>query len=130
MRLKTLVLVLAAAALCAVLLAPAAFGSAGVKMKLKGPSDAPDGSVIKLTLTISNPQRADGMAAAAILQNKDGKLVRIGSKAIAWTNGGRTGTVVFKVEATPTAMGIAKYRAAWTHPLGTSRSNAWSVELD
>lgn len=130
MRPKTLILALAVAALCVALLAPAAFGSAGVKMNLKGPHDAPDGSMVKLTLTISNPQRADGMASAVILQNKDGKLVRLGSKVITWTNGGRTGTVVFRVKGTPTAMGIAKYRASWMHPEGTSYSNAWSVELD
>jgi hypothetical protein len=70
------------------------------------------------------------MASAVILQNKDGKLVRRGSKVITWTNGGRTGTVVLRVKGTPTAMGIAKYRASWMHPEGASHSNAWSVELD
>jgi hypothetical protein len=56
--------------------------------------------------------------------------VRIGSRAITWTNGGRLGTVTFTVRAHASSMGMARYRAAWMHPEGTARSNAISVEID
>ena len=131
MRLKTLVLGALIAAVLLVVLAPAASADlAGVSMKLRGPGSAADGSLVQLTATIRNPERADGMQSAVIMQNKDGHLVRIGSKAITWTSGGRVGTVTFTVSAHASSMGIARYRAAWTHPEGTARSNALSVEID
>ena len=131
MRLKTLVLSAIIAAALVVVLVPAASADlAGVSMKLRGPSSAADGSLVKLTATIRNPERADGMRSAVIMTNKDGHLVRIGSKAITWTSGGRVGTVTFTVSAHASSMGIARYRASWTHPEGTARSNALSVEID
>jgi len=131
MRLKTLALAAVIAAALVVVLAPAASADlAGVSMKLRGPSSAAEGSLAKLTATIRDPERADGMRSAVIMQNKDGHLVRIGSKAITWTRGGRLGTVTFMVKAGASAMGIARYRAAWMHPEGTARSNAVSVEID
>lgn len=132
MRLRSLTLAALVPALCLAILVPVALGdAAGVRMKLKGPGDAAYGSIIKLTATISNPERADGMRTATIMQNKDGHLVRIGSKAITWTDGGRKGTVTFSVKAgEATAMGVAWYRASWMHPEGTARSNVWRVEID
>jgi hypothetical protein len=131
-RLKSFVLLVVMAALAVAVLAPAAFAGddAGVKMKLSGPREADYMSKVMLTCKISNPQKADGYAKAIIMQNKDGHLKRIGSKAITWTDGGKTGVVKFWVTARPTAMGIAKYRAAWMHPGGTTRSNRWMVEID
>jgi hypothetical protein len=132
MKLKSFVLLLVLAALMVVVVAPAALAidSAGVTMKLRGPSSAADGAMIKLTCKISNPMKADGNRVALILQNKDGNLKRIGSKAITWSNGGKTGVVAFWVKAQASAMGMAKYRAAWMHPGGTTRSNRLSVEID
>jgi hypothetical protein len=133
MKFKSFVLLLVVAALVVVVVAPAALAidsSAGVKMKLSGPSSAADGAMIKLTCKISNPQKADGNRVAIVMQNKDGNLKRIGSKAITWSNGGKTGVVKFWVKAQVSAMGMAKYRAAWMHPGGTSRSNMLSVEID
>ena len=131
MRLKTLALTVVIVAMLLVVLAPAASADpAGVSMKLHGPGSAAAGSLAKLTATIRNPERADGMRSAVIMQNKDGHLVRIGSKAITWTKGGRLGTVTFMVKAEASAMGIARYRATWMHPEGTARSNAVSVEID
>ena len=131
MRSKVLALATVITAVLLVVLAPAASADlARVSMKLSGPSSAADGSLVKLTATIRNPERADGMRSAVILQNKDGHLVRIGSKAITWTRGGRLGTVTFMVEAEASAMGIARYRAAWMHPEGTARSNAVGVEIE
>lgn len=129
-KLRSFVLLVVAAALLVAVLAPAAFASAGVKMELSGPREAGNNAMIKLTCKISNPQKADGNRTAVIMQNKDGHLKRIGSKAITWTDGGKTGVVTFWVKAQPTAMGIAKYRAAWMHPEGTTRTNVWSVEID
>jgi hypothetical protein len=66
-----------------------------------------------------------------LLQNKDGHLTRIASKEVQWTLGGSVGSVVFQnIVPTPTAMGIAQYRVAWTNPGGTTRSNVWRVEID
>jgi len=132
MKFKSFVLLLVVAGLLVAIVAPAALGvtSAGVKMKLTGPSSAANGAMIKLTCKITNPQLADGNRVALILQNKDGNLKRIGSKAITWSNGGKTGMVEFWVKAEASAMGIAKYRAAWMHPEGTSHSNRLSVAID
>jgi hypothetical protein len=131
MKLKSFVMLLVIAALVVAVVAPAAFGaSAGVKMKLTGPSSAANGAMVQLTCKISNPQMADGNRVAIVLQNKDGDLKRIGSKAITWSNGGKTGLVYFWVKAQASAMGIAKYRAAWMHPEGTSHSNMLSIEID
>ena len=131
MKFKSFVLLLVVAALMVAVIAPAALGaSAGVKMKLTGPNSANNGAMIKLTCNINNPQKADGNRVALILQNKDGNLKRIGSKAITWSNGGKTGVVSFWVKATASAMGIAKYRAAWMHPEGTSHSNMLSVAIN
>lgn len=132
MRFKSFVLLVVIAALVVAVVAPAALGatSAGVKMKLTGPSSAANGAMVKITCKISNPMKADGNRVALILQNKDGNLKRIGSKAIAWSNGGKTGMVAFWVKAQASAMGIAKYRAAWMHPEGTSHSNMLSIAID
>jgi len=131
MKARSLVPVAVLVAVAVAILAPAALArSTGVTIKLKGPSTAAQGATIKLTATISNPERADGYRAAIIMQNKDGHLKRIGAKAITWTNGGRKGTLAFWVKAAPSAMGIAKYRAAWMHPEGTTRSNVVRVEID
>jgi hypothetical protein len=75
-------------------------------MKLRGPSSAADGSLVKLTAIIRGPERADGMRSADIMQDKDGHLVGIGSKAITWTRGGRLGTMTFMVKA-------GRRRRAW-----------------
>jgi hypothetical protein len=132
MKLRSFVLLLVIAALMVAVVAPAALGatSAGVKMKLSGPDSAANGAMIKLTCKINNPQKADGNRVATILQNKDGHLKRIGSKAITWNSDGTKGTVSFWVKAQASAMGIAKYRAAWMHPEGTSHSNMLGVEID
>lgn len=130
MRIRSFVLIIAVAALLVLAFAPAALASAGVTMKLSGPRQAADNAMVKLTCKISNPEKADGNRTAVIMQNKDGHLKRIGSKAITWTNGGKVGVVSFWVKAEPTAMGIAKYRAAWMHPEGTTRTNVWSLEVD
>ena len=128
---RSLALVTAVAALLVAVLAPAALGrTAGVTIKLRGPSSADYGALIKLTATIRNPQRADGWRVAIIMQNKNGDLKRIGAKAPTWPDGGRKGIVAFWVTATPSAMGIARYRAAWMHPEGTTRSNVLRVEID
>ena len=101
-------------------------------IKLKGPSHVAEGSTLKLTATLKNSLKyGGGDRVAVLLQNKDGHLTRIASKAIDWRLGGSVGKVVFSVsDPTPTAMGIAKYRVAWTNPGGTTRSNVWSVEID
>jgi hypothetical protein len=132
MKFKTFVLLVAVAALLVVILAPSAFamGSADVSMKLTGPSSAANGAMIKLHCVVKNPLMTDGFRAALILQNKDGNLKRIGSKAITWNSDGSKGTVDFWVKAQASAMGIAKYRASWMHPEGTTRSNMLSVEID
>lgn len=131
MKSRSLLLVAAVVTLCVAALAPAAGArSAGVSIKLRGPETAAYGSQVKLTATIDNPERAEGWRVAVIMQNKNGHLARLGSKAITWTHGLRRGIVVFWVKAEPTAMGIAKYRAAWMHPEGTTRSNVCSVEID
>ena len=131
MKFKSFVMLLVVAALVVAVVAPAALGaSAGVKMKLTGPNSAANGAMVKLTCTISNPQKADGNRVALVLQNKDGNLKRIGSKAIMWSNGGKTGVVSFWVKAMASAMGIAKYRAAWMHPEGTTHSNMLSVAIN
>jgi hypothetical protein len=130
MKSRSLILMVVVAALLVAALAPAAFASAGVTMKLTGPDNAKNGSMIMLTAKIKNPQKADGYRVATILQNKNGNLKRIGSRAITWTNGGKSGVATFWVKAQASAMGIAKYRAAWMHPEGTSHSNMLSVAID
>jgi hypothetical protein len=132
MKFKSFVMLLVVAALMVAVVAPAALGatSAGVKMKLTGPNSAGNGAMIMLTCKISNPQKADGNRVALVLQNKDGNLKRLGSKQITWSNGGKTGVVSFWVKAKASAMGIAKYRAAWMHPEGTSHSNMLSVAIN
>ncbi len=120
MRLRTLALAAVIAAVLVVVLAPAASADpVGVSVKLRGPNSAADGSRAKLTATIRDPERADGMRSAVIMQDKDGHLVRIGSKAITWTRGGRLGTMTFTVKAGASTTGIARCRAAWMHPEGT-----------
>ena len=131
MKFRTLLLLVMVAALIVAVLAPAAFaGSAGVSMKLTGPGQADNGAMIMLTAKIKNPMKADGNRVALVLQNKDGNLKRIGSKAITWTNGGKSGVVSFWVKAEASAMGIAKYRVAWMHPEGTSHTNMLSVAIN
>jgi hypothetical protein len=132
MKFKTLALLFAVAALLVVVLAPSAFamGSADVSMKLTGPSTAANGAMVKLHCVVKNPLMTDGYRVALVLQNKDGNLKRIGSKAIAWNSDGSKGTVDFWVKAQASAMGIAKYRASWMHPEGTTHSNMLSIEID
>ncbi len=129
---RSFVLLLVVAALVVVAVAPAALAkaSADVTMELKGPDSAATGSMVKLTCTIQNPMQADGNRVATILQNKDGHLKRIGSKAITWNSDGSKGTVVFWVKAQVSAMGLAKYRAAWMHPGGSTHSTKHAVEID
>ena len=131
-QLRSLALLVVVAALLVAPFAPAAVaGSTGVKIKLKGPSTADDGAMIKLTAKIRNSLKyGGGDRVAIIMQNKDGDLKRIGSKAIAWSEGGSKGTVTFWVKAQASAMGIAEYRAAWRNPGGTTRSNVLRVEID
>jgi hypothetical protein len=115
-RLRTLAL----AAVLVVVLAPAASADpVGVSVKLCGPSSAADGSRAMLTATLRDPERADGMRSTVIMQDKDGHLVRIGSKAITLTRGGRLSTMTFMVKAGASAAGIARCRTAWMHPEGT-----------
>ncbi|MEI6450335.1 MAG: hypothetical protein WCP98_10340 [Actinomycetes bacterium] len=124
-------LVVAAALLVAVFVPAAVAGSTGVKIKLRGPSAADNGAMIKLTATIRNSLKyGGGNRVATIMQNQDGGLKRIGSKAVTWSLGGSRGTVTFWVRATASAMGIARYRAAWRNPGGTTRSNVLMVEID
>jgi hypothetical protein len=132
MKFRTFVIMLAVAALLVAVLVPAAFaGGTGVKIKLTGPDQADNGAMVKLTAKISNSLKyGGGNRAALILQNKDGNLKRIGSKAITWSEGGSKGVVEFWVKAEASAMGIAKYKAAWKNPGGTTHSNVCSVEID
>jgi hypothetical protein len=130
-RFSSLALLVAVAALVAAILAPATVAqSAGVKIRLTGPSSATQGTMIKLKAAISNPERADGSDRIILLKNVNGHLKRQASCAPMWTNGGRKGVAYFWVMPTPSAMGIAKYRAAWMHPEGTTRSNVLRVEID
>jgi len=131
-QLRSFALLVVVAALLVAILAPAAVaGSTGVKIKLKGPSAADNGAMIKLTATIRNSLKyGGGSRVAIIMQNQDGDLRRIGSKAVTWSLGGSKGTVTFWVKAKASAMGIAKYRAAWKNPGGTTRSNVLRVEID
>lgn len=132
MKPRTFIVLVIVAAVLVAALAPAAFaGGTGVKIKLKGPSQADYGAMIRLTATIQNSLKyGGGNRVALVLQNKDGNLKRIGSKAISWSLGGSLGTVTFWVKAQPTAMGMAKYRAAWRNPGGSTHSNMWEVEID
>ena len=131
MKFRSLILLVVVAALLVAILAPAAFAAnAGVSMKLTGPNQAKNGAMILLQCKIKNPLKADGNRVALVLQNKDGNLKRIGSKQITWTNGGKSGVVDFWVSAKASAMGIAKYRAAWMHPEGTTHSNMLSVAIN
>jgi len=127
---KSLALFVVIAALAVVVIAPAAFASAGVSLKLKGPSSAANGATIKLTLTIKNPKRADGSSVAYILQNSNGHLRWIGEKGITWNAAHTSGTVVFNVKAKASAMGIAKYKSYWMHPMGNTYSNALNIPLN
>jgi hypothetical protein len=131
-QLQTLALLVVVAALLVAVLAPMALAAdTGVKIKLSGPRQANDGAMIQLTAKISNSLKyGGGNRVAVVMQNRNGDLKRIGSKAIAWTVGGSVGKVTFWVAAQPTAMGMAKYRVAWKNPGGTTRSNMWEVEID
>ena len=131
-QLKTLMLLVVAAALLVAIFAPVAFaGTTGVKIKLSGPGQANDGAMIQLTAKISNSLKyGGGSRAALVMQNKNGALKRIGSKAVTWSLGGSVGKVTFWVKAHPSAMGMAKYRAAWKNPGGSTRSNMWEIEID
>jgi len=134
MKLRSLVLVAVAVALLLAVMAPVAAANekTGVTIKLRGPGNIAEGATLKLTATLKNSLKyGGGDRVAVLLQNKDGHLRRIASKTIDWRLGGSVGKVVFCVsDPTPTAMGIAKYRVAWTNPGGTTRSNVWSVEID
>ena len=132
MKFRTLLLLVVVAALIVAILAPAAFaGSTGVKIKLTGPSQADNGAMIALHAKISNSLKyGGGNRVSLILQNKDGNLRRIGSKAITWSQGGSVGNVTFWVAAKASAMGIAKYRAAWRNPGGSTHSNMLSVAIN
>jgi len=130
-RFRSVALLVAVAALVMAVLAPAAVAqSAGVKIRLTGPSSAKQGATIKVKAVISNPERADGSDRIILLKNVNGHLKRQASAAPTWTNGGRKGVAYFWVVPTPSAMGIAKYRAAWKNPGGTTRSNVLRVEID
>jgi ABC-type glycerol-3-phosphate transport system substrate-binding protein len=132
MKFRAFVVLVVVAAVLVAALAPAAFaGGTGVKIKLTGPSQANDGAMIKLTASIQNSLKyGGGNRVALVLQNKNGDLKRIGSKAITWSTGGSVGTVSFWVTAQPSAMGMAKYRAAWRNPGGSTHSNVWEVEIN
>lgn len=132
MKLRSLLLALVAAALLAAALAPAALADTGVSIKLRGPESCKQGAEIKLTATIKDTlMYGGGDRVAVLMQVKNGHLKRIASKTVAWEVGGSVGFVIFKhITPTPTAMGIATYRVNWTNPAGTTRSNAWSVEID
>ena len=133
MKPRSLLLVVVMAGLLLAVMAPVASASkTGVSIKLRGPSNIAEGATLKLTATLKNSLKyGGGDRVAVLLQNKDGHLRRIASKTVDWRLGGSVGTVVFSVaDPTPTAMGIAKYRVAWTNPGGTTRSNVWSVEID
>ncbi len=128
--LRHVMLLVVITVLALAVLAPAAFASAGVSLKLKGPSQANNGAAITLTLTILNPQGADGASVAMLMQNKNSHLRWIGDKGIKWTNGGRTGTVVFKVKAVASAGAtMFKYKAQWMHPMGVTVSNALNIPV-
>ena len=133
MKLKSLLLAVVVAVVLAAALAPAASaGKTGVSIKLKGPSHVAADATLKLTATIKDSLKyGGGDRVAVLLQNKNGHLRRIASKEIDWTLGGSLGAVVFFVShPTPTAMGVAAYRVAWTNPGGITRSNVWRVEID
>lgn len=132
MKVRSLVLIVVVAAVCLAVLAPAAVArDTGVTIKLKGPSSADYGATIKLHATLKDSlMYGGGNRVAVLLQNKDGHLRRIASKEVDWRLGGSLGSVTFSVTATPTAMGLAKYRVAWKNPGGVTRSNVWSVEID
>ena len=128
--LRPALLLVVITALALAVLAPAAFASAGVSLKLKGPSQANNGAAITLTLTILNPQGADGASVAMLMQNKNSHLRWIGDKGIKWTNGGQRGTVVFKVKAVASAGAtMFKYKAQWMHPMGVTFSNALNIPV-
>ena len=129
-RIKYLALLVVIVVLALAVLAPSAFASAGVSLKLKGPSQANNGATITLTLSILNPQRADGASVAMIMQNKNGHLRWIGDKRIQWTNGGRKGSVAFRVKAVADAgADMFKYKAQWMHPMGVTLSNALNIPV-
>lgn len=132
-RMRSLVLVMAVAALMVAVFAPmaAANSRTGVTMKLTGPSSANNGSMIPLKVTIKNSLKyGGGNRVTVILQNKNGDLRRIASKAVVWSEGGSLGVVTVWVKARASAMGIAKYRAAWRNPGGTTYSNVKRVSID
>ena len=133
MKPRSLLLVVVMAGLMLAVMAPVASASkTGVSIKLRGPGNVAEGATLTLTAVLKNSLKyGGGDRCAVLLQNKDGHLRRIASKTIDWRLGGSVGKVVFHVsDPTPTAMGIAKYRVAWTNPGGTTRSNVWSVEID
>ena len=130
-RFRSVALLVAVAALVMAVLAPAAVAqSAGVKIRLTGPSSAKQGATIKVKAVISNPERADGSDRIILLKSVNGHLKRQASTAPVWTNGGRRGIAYFWIIPTPSAMGIAWFRAAWMHPEGTTHSNRLGVEID
>ena len=129
-HIKHLAVLVVIVALALAVLAPSAFASAGVSLKLKGPSQANNGATITLNLTILNPQGADGASVAMIMQNKSGHLRWIGDKRIQWTNGGRRGSVAFRIKAVAQdGADTFKYRAQWMHPMGVTLSNALNIPV-
>ena len=134
MKLRSLVLaaVTVALLLLATVTVAAADERTGVTIKLRGPGDVAEGATLKLTATFTNSLKyGGGDRVAVLLQNKDGHLRRIASKAIDWRVGGSEGKAVFSIsDPVPTAMGIAQYRVKWTNPGGDTYSNVWRVEID
>lgn len=125
---RFLAVMVVTAALLAAVLAPAAFASAGVKLHLTGPKTVTGGHKVTLTLTISNPQKADGNRVAVLLQSRIGGLWRLASKQITWNSTHTTGTCSFRIQ--PNAMSnVAVYRCSWVHPGGTTYSNRFGVRV-
>ena len=118
------------AAFMVVVLAPAAFASAGVTMHLTGPHNADYGSWVPLKLTVKNPLKADGNRVALCFKSRDGGLYRLVSKQIVWNSSETRGWCTFMVKAAPSAMGIGIYKASWMHPGGTSYSNHVRSNID
>jgi hypothetical protein len=110
---RLLVVMVVVAAFMVAVLAPAAF--AAVNMKLTGPNNADNGQWVALHLTIKNPGDLDGLRVSLCMKSRNGGLHRIVSKQISWNWSQSVGTCTFFVRATPSAMGIGIYRAAWRH---------------
>ncbi len=130
---RLLVVMVVVAAFMVAVLAPSAF--AAVSMKLTGPANADNGEWIALHLKIKNPGDLDGLRVSLCMKSKNGGLHRIVSKQIMWDD--NVGTCTFMVKASPSAMGIGIYRAAWRHVTVseghhwmTSYSNHKSVAID